>query len=298
LSVLQLNLGNSAWQYLTGTWHTKINRKGENYVNKLKVITVFILMLLLAAPSAWAASTKEELAELKDEVKTLKEGQDAMQKDLAAIIKLLEQGARGAPAQPGFKPADITISGAPVLGNADAIVTLVEYSDYQCPFCSRHYKQVMPELVKNYVESGKLKYVMRENPIQSIHSKAMGASQAALCAGDQGKYWEMHNIMFDNQKQLAVENLKAYSVELGLDTATFDSCLDEGKYEKRVNDDLASGKALGVRGTPAFVLGLTDPDDPNKANVTQFINGAQSLDTFNRTIEDLLKKAEEGQEES
>ena len=83
---------------------------------------------------------------------------------------------------------------------------------------------------------------------------------------------------------------------MNLDTAAFDSCLDEGKYAKRINDDLASGRSLGVRGTPAFVLGLTDPDDPNKANVTQFINGAQSLDNFNRTIEDLLKQAEEGEE--
>ena len=149
--------------------------------------------MVLAAPSAWAASTKDDLAELKSEVKGLKEGQTAIQTELAAIKKLLEQGAKAAPSQPGFKPTEITIGDSPVLGDADAIVTLVEYSDYQCPFCSRHYKQVMPELVKNYVESGKLKYVMRENPILSIHSKAMGASQAALCAGDQGKYWEMHN---------------------------------------------------------------------------------------------------------
>ena len=266
-------------------------------MNKLiRVTIVFSLIMLLAAPSAWAASNKDDLAELKSEVKGLKEGQTAIQTELAAIKKLLEQGAKAAPSQPGFKPTEITIGDSPVLGDADAIVTLVEYSDYQCPFCSRHYKQVMPELVKNYVESGKLKYVMRENPILSIHSKAMGASQAALCAADQGKYWDMHNKMFDNQKQLAVENLKAYSVELGLDTAAFDTCLDDGKYLKQVNDDLASGKSLGVRGTPAFVLGLTDPDDPNKARVTQFINGAQSLDNFNRTIEDLLKQAEEGEE--
>jgi protein-disulfide isomerase len=153
----------------------------------------------------------------------------------------------------------------------------------------------MPELVKNYVDTGKLKYVMRENPL-GFHKNAMGASQAALCAGEQGMYWEMHNKMFDNQKQLAVENLKAYSAELGMDTAAFDTCLDSGKYEKRVNDDLATGRKLGIRGTPGFVLGLTDPEDSNKAHVTEFISGAQSLDTFNRTIEELLEKAEEGEE--
>jgi len=135
---------------------------------------------------------------------------------------------------------------------------------------------------------------MRENPILSIHSKAMGASQAALCANDQGKYWEMHNLMFDNQKQLEVANLKAHAVTLGLDTAAFDACLDDKKYEKQINDDLAAGRGFGVRGTPAFVLGITDPDDPNKVHVSQFINGAQSLDNFKRTIDQLLEEAEEG----
>ena len=253
------------------------------------------LVTMIAVQPAWAASTKDELEALRTEVQGLKEGQAEMQKDLADIKKLLEQGARAAPSQPAFKPADVAIDDSPFLGDAAATVTLVEYSDYQCPFCARHYRQVMPDLVKNYVDTGKLKYVMRENPL-GFHKNAMGASQAALCAGDQGMYWEMHNKMFDNQKQSAVENLKAYSAELGLDTAAFDTCLDSGKYEKRVNDDLATGRKLGIRGTPGFVLGLTDPQDSNKAHVTEFINGAQSLDTFNRTIEELLKKAEEGEE--
>ena len=259
-----------------------------------RLMTILVLVALMATSSAWAASTKEDLAGLKEEVKGLKAGQVAIQNDLAAIKKLLEQGARpAAPTQPGFKAADITIDGAPFLGDENAIVTLVEYSDYQCPFCSRHAKQVMPGLVKNYVESGKLKIVMRENPIESIHPSAKGASQAALCARDQGKYWEMHDVLFDNQRQLSIASLKTYGADLGLDAAKFDACLDDGRYEQQIKDDLASGRTLGVRGTPAFVLGLTDPDDSNKANVTEYISGAQSLDAFSQTIDSLLKKAEE-----
>lgn len=259
----------------------------------IRIVTIFTLAVLMVSPSVWAASTEEDLAGLKEEIKGLKAGQVAMQKDLAAIKKILEQGAKAAPTQPGFKAADITIDGAPFLGDENAIVTMVEYSDYQCPFCSRHAKQVMPKLVQNYVESGKLKIVMRENPIESIHPAAKGASQAALCARDQGKYWEMHDVLFDNQRQLSITNLKAYGANLGLDTAKFDACLDDGKYEQQVKDDLASGRALGVRGTPAFVLGLTDPDDPNKANVTEYISGAQSLESFSQTIDSLLSKANE-----
>jgi len=254
------------------------------------IITVALLILIAGQP-LWAASTKDELAELKGEVKGLKEGQAAMQKDLADIKKLLEQGARAAPSRPVFKPADVTIDDAPFLGDSDAIVTLVEFSDYQCPFCRRHKDQVMPDLVKNFVDTGKLKYVMREFPL-AMHANAKSAAQAALCAGEQDQYWQMHDKMFENQRQLKVENLKAYGAELGLDSAVFDACLDDGKYAKRVSEDLTAGGRLGITGTPAFVLGLTDPKDSNKANVTEFINGAQSLEKFSQVIEDLQKEAE------
>jgi protein-disulfide isomerase len=150
----------------------------------------------------------------------------------------------------------------------------------------------MPTLVTDYVETGKLKYVMRENPIMSIHKRAMPASQAALCAHDQGKYWEMHNMIFENQRELSDENLKSYAATIGLDTAAFNSCLDEEKKKAQVDADLATARTVGVRGTPGFVLGLTDPDDPNKANMTVFINGAQSLDNFKSAIDGLLEPAE------
>ena len=259
----------------------------------IQTISTVALLMMIAGQPLWAANTKDDLAELKGEIKGLKEGQAAMQKDLAEIKKLLEQGARAAPSKPAFKPTEISIGNAPFLGEADAIVTLVEFSDYQCPFCSRHYKQVMPELLKNFVDNGKLKYVMFELPL-AMHANAKGAAQAALCAGDQDKYWQMHNKMFDNQKQLKVENLKAYGAELGLDSAVFDACLDNGKYTKQIDEDLAVAGSMGITGTPGFVLGLTDPNDSNKVTVTQFIKGAQSLDNFSATIENLLKQAEKG----
>jgi len=259
------------------------------------VKSVFILCIfLLALPvTASAASTKQEIQDLREEVAGIKSGQDQMQKDLDEIKKLLQSGARGAPpAQPAFQPKEASFEGAPFLGKADAPVTLMEFSDYQCPFCSRHYRDTMPTLVKDYVDSGQLKYVMRENPIQSIHSRAMGAAQAALCANDQGKYWDMHNIMFDNQRELAEENLKSYAATIGLNTDEFNSCFDTKKHEGVVNQDLRDGQTLGIRGTPGFVLGLTDPKDPNKANFTVFLNGAKPLAEFKSAIDGLLDAGE------
>lgn len=260
----------------------------------IQTISSVALLVTIAAQPLWAASTKDDLAELKGEVNSLKEGQAAMQKDLADIKKLLEQGARAAPSKPAFKPTELSLGEAPFLGDADATVTLVEFSDYQCPFCRRHKDQVMPDLLKNFVDTGKLKYVMFEFPL-AMHANAKDAAQAALCAGEQGQYWQMHDKMFENQRQLKVENLKAYGAELGLDSAAFDACLDNGKYAQRISDDITAGGRMGITGTPAFVVGLTDQKDSNKANVTEFINGAQSLEKFSQVIEDMLKQAEEGE---
>lgn len=246
--------------------------------------------LLLISSSALSASTKQELNDLKTEVAALKEGQAAIQKDLGEIKKLLEKGARAAaPGEAPFKEQVVSIGKSPYLGDVDATVTLIEFSDYQCPYCSRNYKKVMPTLINEYVDTSKLKFVMRESPIASIHSNAVNASLAALCANNQGKYWEMHNMLFENQSDLGVAKLKSFAAEIGLNTENFNSCLDNKEYQSQVDADLKSAADMGVRGTPGFVLGLTDPDDPDKALMTVYIRGAQPLDNFKKAIDKLLE---------
>jgi len=251
---------------------------------KSYLTAIVAAVLLLFGSPAWSASTKEEVLALKAQVAE-------MQKDLAEIKKMLEEGAKApaAPSQPGFKPQTVSIGTSPMKGDINAPVTIIEYSDYQCPFCARNYRDVLPLIQQEYIDSGKVRFVMRENPLTTIHRDAMNAAIAAHCAGDQGKYWDMHNIMFENQKQLAVDDLKTYAGTLGLDTARFNTCLDEKQHEKTVQRDMASGAKLGVRGTPAFVLGLTDPDDPDKAEMKVFIKGAQGIDQFRASINDLLE---------
>ena len=174
------------------------------------------LGLLFFTQSAWSASTKEEIQELKAQIAEV-------QKDLAEIKKLIKENAaapapRAAAPAVAFKEQVMSVADAPYMGKEDATLTLVEFSDYQCPYCARNYRDVFPPKLKSeYIDTGKVKFVMRENPILSIHSKAMGASIAALCAGEQGKYWDMHNMLFDNQRELAEDNLKAYAGTIGLD---------------------------------------------------------------------------------
>jgi protein-disulfide isomerase len=244
--------------------------------------------MLLFSLSAWSDSTKEEVLQLRIQVTEI-------QKDLAEIKKLLEQGARApaaAPAAAGFRTQTISIGDSPFKGKVDAPITVVEYSDYQCPFCARSYRDVMPKLQEEYIDTGKLRFVMREYPLSSIHKNATNASMAALCADDQGKYWEMHDLLFENQKQLGVDNLKSFASTIGLDTASFNECLDSKKTSGQVQKDMASASKLGMGGTPGFFIGLTDLTDPDKVELSVYLKGAKPIDSFRASIDDLLESVE------
>ena len=146
---------------------------------------------------------------------------------------------------------------APTLGKADAPITLVEFSDFQCPFC----KGMAPTLKEVAQKLGdKVKIVYRQYPIASIHPFAVKASEASLCANEQGKFWELHDAMFEDQTKLAVKDLKAIAVRLGMDATKFDTCLDSGRYAEQVQNDLREGQRAGVTGTPAvFINGVEVP---------------------------------------
>ena len=162
----------------------------------------------------------------------------------------------------------------PTRGPANAPVTVVEFSDFQCPFCGREFP-VIERLMKEY--DGKVKLVFRHFPLD-FHPFAEKAAEAAACAADQGKFWELHNKMFENQQKLAVDDLKGYAKSLGVDAQKFDKCLDSGEKKALVEADQKAGTAAGVNGTPAFfVNGI-------------FINGAQPYEQFKQTVDRELKR--------
>jgi len=260
---------------------------------KNKIFVMLLLGLVVVNPSVWAAPTDKDIADLKSEIADLKKGQQETQKSLEEIKKLLERGARpSAPQAPAFEEQVVEFAGAPYLGDSDAALTLVEFSDYQCPFCARHFRSVMPRLEEEYVNTGKVKMVMLENPLTAIHRDAFAASMAALCAHDEGKYWEMHDMMFENQKQLGSSNLTSYAEAIGLNMDAYQSCMDSRKYEDAVNEHLALASKVGVNGTPGFLLGITDPDNPDQALMKVYIKGAQAFPNFQARIESMLKEVE------
>lgn len=184
----------------------------------------------------------------------------------------------------------ISLDDDPVLGNPDAQLTIVEFSDFQCPFCAKFHTQTFPSINENYIKTGKVNFVYRDFPITSIHSNALPAALASECANDQGKFWQYHDMLFENQinwKDLelvqSTDIFKKYAIDLGLDSSKFDSCLDSGKYLKEIQNDLDDGRAYGVTGTPGFFVGN------EKIGFTKVI-GAQPFETFQKILDEQLSR--------
>ncbi len=182
----------------------------------------------------------------------------------------------------------VSLDDDPVKGDPDAPVTIIEFSDFQCPFCSRFFQQTLPLIEENYIETGKVKLVYRDLPLASIHPNAIPSHIAAECADEQGKFWEYHDILFANQSQwnrLGLDELKnvfkQYADDLELDAVSYDSCLDSSDIVNEINEDLVDARALGATGTPTFFIG-TEDDGYVK------ITGAQPFTVFQANIDDLL----------
>lgn len=155
------------------------------------------------------------------------------------------------------------------LGRPDAPVQIIEFSDFQCPFCSRAHDTV-EEVMSAY--AGKIRLVFRHFPLD-FHAQAPKAAEASLCAHEQNKFWEYHDVLFKNQQKLQIEDLKGHATQLGLDAAKFNECLDSGRMAATVKTDTEAAKKVGVNGTPAFFIN------------GQMISGAQPIDAFKQIID-------------
>lgn len=252
----------------------------------ISVVLCVTGFMILHIQLALAEASGEELRELRSEIESLKAGQGAIRQELRVIKELLAD--RQQQSSPVYD-VDFALNVAhhPAKGAADARVTLIEYSDYQCPFCAHHTRTVLPQLENQYIATSKVRYVLRDYPLQSIHPQAPKAHEAAHCADEQGKYWEMHDQLFTNQKNLQAEQLPKYAQRAGLaDLAAFERCLASGKYAQWTKASLAEGTRVGVRGTPSFLLGLTEANGSVKA--VKFIQGAQPYAVFQKVIDELL----------
>jgi len=164
-----------------------------------------------------------------------------------------------------------------VKGDKNAPVTIVEFSDYECPFCARFYSDTLSQIDAEYIKTGKVKLIVRDFPL-SFHQQAQKAAEAAECAGEQGKYFEMHDKLFESGVAGGVTSFKQYAKDIGLNSGKFDDCLDTGKMASEIQKDFNDGQNAGIQGTPGFIVN------------GQMISGAQPFSAFKQVIDAELAK--------
>ncbi|MGE3344695.1 MAG: DsbA family protein [Vicinamibacterales bacterium] len=238
-----------------------------------RIAGLTLLVLAVAAVPACAQSSSSEVEALRREVADLRD-------DLASL-----RASLGRP-----RPL-ISINDGPVKGNPDALVALIEMSDYECPFCLRHTRETMPLIDKNYIQTGRVLYSFRDYPIDQLHPRAIRAHEAVRCAGDQGKYWEMHNGMFGPSSTHTPEALEAKATQVGLDLNAYRTCMASGTHTAAIREGISKIEGYGATGTPAFFIGIIDKAT-GQVKLTRAITGALPFAQFAQALETALAQAQ------
>ena len=255
----------------------KITVKKSTYNNMLKGLIAAVAIAAFVGgyslgtfDNSDSGLSGEELKEILSEIEIKTTAQQPGQPSAPQIIK-------------------VSLDDDPFKGNADAPVTIIEFSDFQCPFCGRFYEQTLPSIIENYVDTGKVKFVYRDLPLDSIHPNARPAHIASECADEQGKFWGYHDMLFDNQSEwgrLPAADLQStltkYASDLGLESASFEACLESDAIADEVNKDSLDAARYGATGTPAFFIG-------NEKDGFVKLTGAQPFAAFQLEIENQLE---------
>ena len=241
------------------------------------------------------SSRNENMSQLTEQFNTLSSRFDELQSTLEGVLDLAQQngdsdssGDSSGSGQQQPDPASVTPDDDPALGDPDAPVTIIEFSDFQCPYCRQFEQQAFPQIKSEYIDTGKVRLVFRDFPLTQIHPNALPAAIAAECAHNQDAFWPMHNRLFANQSEWGQSNnpnevFFEYGEEIGLDMQPFRQCVENRETLQEISGDFQDGVDGGVRGTPAFFMG------------GEMLSGAQPFSAFQQRIESLLNADEEGQ---
>jgi protein-disulfide isomerase len=213
-------------------------------------------------------------------------------REIRRVLEKIEQQGLDRPARRPDTPKTASVAIGKenaMLGAADAPVTVVEFTDYQCPFCKRFIQSTFPLLKRDFIDTGKVRWIVRDLPL-GFHPNANKAAQAAHCAGEQGKFWEMRDTLFRNNTNLGIEQLPVYAREIGLDGDAFDACLSSDRHQAQMTQDSQEASRIRVTGTPSFVIGKTAGDTVSG----QLIIGAQAQAVFTAAIQRVLEQTAAG----
>jgi protein-disulfide isomerase len=255
-------------------------------VKAFRILSAVLALALNGSTSTvWAQSLQQQNDQILNELKAIRQLLEKLAGPLGAPGQPVPTAAAPAPIDDNVKLGNVT---GYVLGKADAPLTMVEFTDLQCPFCRQFHVTTFEQLKKDYIDTGKLRYVSRDFPLDTIHPFAIAAARAARCAGDQGKFWEMRHTILVNNAALNNDVFATFAQDLKLNAASFKTCTaDASKWLVDMQKDLTEGSGAGVSGTPSFVIGRTSATGLDGVRLV----GAQPYAVFDGKLKELLAQA-------
>ena len=252
-------------------------------------LSTFLLCLLFFQPvfgqqQRDKRKAQEDQQDLRLEIDSLKQSQQQILKELQEIKVILRSLQEGPATEAGNDR--LKVAGEPFKGSRSARIVVIEYSDYECSFCGKYARETFPRVDEAYIKTGKVKYYYRDLPLP-IHTHAFKAAEAAHCAGEQGRFWEMHARLFSNQNALAAGGLSQQAQALSLDLGKFDECLSSSKYAGLIRVSVAAAEKIKIDGTPAFLVGVAD-EAGEKIKIVRMMLGAQSYEDMKTVLDELL----------
>jgi len=248
----------------------------------MKIIIVLACVWLSACSTASKQPTNWEANELFTQLSELRKEIGVLKVD----VQGLKQNAVKKKTKNKSKQAEIDLRHSFPMGKEIANYAIVEFTDYQCPFCLKHRKKTFPLIKQQYIDTGKIKYFIKDFPLD-FHNQARNASISSLCAGQQGFFWEMHELIFENNRKLSKDLFLQFAYQIKLDISNFKRCLSSSEAKQTVDNNISEGELIGVRGTPAFFVGKIKD---NKLIDIRALYGAQSFSSFSRVINAVMKK--------
>ncbi|MFK7847795.1 MAG: DsbA family protein [Rhodothermales bacterium] len=243
----------------------------KRYIASSVVQSFFLTCIFATAYADQGMSQERVLASTQAEIT------DDLGEEYKKLIRIVESKKAAVQTIDG----SLNIADRPGMGPKDSEVILVEFGDFQCPFCKRHLKGTAQEIHQRLILKNQLRYVFLDYPMEAKHPFAIKAAIAARCAEEQGRYWEMRNALFNNQKALHEFFLVEHAKNAGMDDVEFNNCLQSGRYITAIRQDQIVGKSLGIKGTPTFFIGINKGD---KIQMLRKIQGAQSYEVFEKEI--------------
>jgi len=259
--------------------------------NRVPVIIPLALLSYLLSGASLSADQNQpvEAPSLQKQIDELKEGQQRILKELAEIKQLLRERPNlvdGAAKPAGPAPITLNVHGEPFKGDSRARVAILEYSDFECSFCKKYATEIFPSIDESYIKPGKIKYFFRDFPSPE-HPNALFNARLARCAGEQGKFWEMHDRLFANSSAVTAEDFAPHAQVLGLNPEKLRQCLASDRYGENIRSSSAGAARLGIRGTPAFLIGTLTADGDFLRTTNVFL-GVESYAAIQSILEQLL----------